>query len=109
MFSLPLNDLLPDQEPYAVHDDAFELDHVRVNISPATTLDLFDDNDTDALELLPLPELPPPDTEPPIMAPATSVPPPPPPPHAVMIASKGMIVICLKNVILCTYMCQVFI
>jgi hypothetical protein len=37
------------------------------------------------------------------------VPPPPPPPHAVMIASKGMIVICLKNVILCTYMCQVFI
>ena len=92
MFSLPLSDLLPDQEFDAVHDDAFELDHDSVKLSPATILVLLEFNETVAVEL-PLPELPP-DTLPDTRAPATSVPPPPPPPHAVRIPSKGTIIMC---------------
>lgn len=93
MFSLPLNDLLPDQDPDAVHDDAFELDHVNVKLSPDMMLVLFVDRVTVAVELLP--EFPPLDTLPLMIAPATSdPPPPPPPPQAVMIASKGTIIMC---------------
>ena len=36
MFSLPLSALLPDHVPDAVHDDASELDQVKVVLSPAT-------------------------------------------------------------------------